>query len=76
MCICICCIKIFFIHSSVDKQLGCIYVFVVVSSAAINTGMHLLHVFLTVKKVKQVNSLVHYPTYSECKQISLSHLTF
>ena len=49
----ICCIYIF-IHSSVDSHLGCFHVFAVVSSATINIGMQLLHVFLKIKKVKYV----------------------
>ena len=30
----------FFIHSSVNRHLGCIHVLVIVSSAAVNTGVH------------------------------------
>ena len=31
---------IFFIHSSVDRHLGCFHVFAIVNSAAMNIGMH------------------------------------
>ena len=31
---------IFFIHSSVDRRLGCFHVLAIVNSAAMNIGMH------------------------------------
>ena len=38
MCVCVC--IIFFIHLSVDVLLGCFHVLTIVSSAAMNTEMH------------------------------------
>ena len=39
LCIYIYLYHIFFIHSSVDKHLGCSHVLAIVNSAAINTGV-------------------------------------
>ena len=40
-CVCILhCMCIFFIHSSADGHPGCFHVLATVSSAAVNTGMH------------------------------------
>ncbi|CAN0482773.1 unnamed protein product [Rangifer tarandus platyrhynchus] len=39
---------IFFIHSSVDRHLGCFHVLAIVKSAAVNTGsLHLFRLFFS-----------------------------
>ena len=40
VCVCVCVYHIFFIHSTVERHLGCFHVLAVVNSGAINTGVH------------------------------------
>ena len=40
VCVCVCVYIYIFIHSSVDEQLDCFHVLVIVNSAAVNIGMH------------------------------------
>ena len=40
MCVCVYTYHVFFIHSCVDSHLGCFHVLAIVSSAAVNIGVH------------------------------------
>ena len=40
ICVCVCVHHIFFIHSSVNRHLGCFHVLAIANSAAVNTGLH------------------------------------
>ena len=45
VCVCVCVYQIFFIHSSVDRHLGCFHVLGIVNNVAINNEMLVSFVF-------------------------------
>ena len=48
----------FFIHSSVDRHVGCIHVLAVANSAAINNGIHMSFSILVSSKYMRRNGIV------------------
>ena len=39
--VCVCACLIFFIHSPIDRHIGCFHVMAVLSNAAVNAGAHM-----------------------------------
>ena len=81
--VCVCVYHIFFIHSSVNGNLGCFHVLIIVNSAAMNTRvnvsflllLYFLYFFLAMPRgMQNLNSLTTDQTFAPCSGSKESQL--